>query len=156
METLTGRFTADDDAFMRRCLELAAFARSLGNTPVGSIVVLDGQIVGEASEALPAGTMVTGHAEVLACQAALDRSGRRDLAGGRLYTTAEPCFMCAYVIRQLRLGHVFYGIETPQIGGVTSVHPILTDRALDPWRPAPIVVAGLLRDECACLKGRET
>lgn len=138
----------DHEGFMRRCLELAALARTGSNTPVGSVVVLDGQIVGEAGEALPAGTALTGHAEVLAGQAAIDRTGRRDLAGAVLYTTAEPCFMCAYVIRHARVAQVVYGVETPLIGGVTSAHPILTDPALDGWRPAPLVLGGILRDEC--------
>ena len=142
----------DHDHFMHRCLELAAVARSGGNTPVGSVVVIDGRVIGEASEALPAGRSVTGHAEVLACQAALDRTGRSDLAGAALHTTAEPCFMCSYVIRQLRVALVVYGVETPLIGGVTSAHPILTDPSLDRWRPAPVVMGGVLRDDCEHLK----
>lgn len=145
---------SDHEKFMRRCLELAALARGEGNTPVGSVVALDGQIVGEGAEALPAGRAVTGHAEVLACQAALDRVGRRDLAGAALYTTAEPCFMCSYVIRQLRAALVVYGVETPLIGGITSIHPILTDPALDAWRPAPLVLGGVLRDECRRIKAK--
>lgn len=140
------------ESFMRRCLELAAMARGQGNTPVGSVVVLDGAIIGEGIETLPVGTAITGHAEVLACQAAVDASGRKSLAGAVLYTTAEPCFMCGYAIRQLRIGLVVYGKETPQIGAVTSVHPILTDPALDGWRPAPAVIGGVLRDECERLK----
>ncbi len=139
---------------MRRCLELATIARDRGDVPVGSVVAIDGLVVGEASETLPTGGSITGHAEVLACQAALDAAGRRDLAGATLYTTAEPCFMCSYVIRQLRVGLVVYGVETPLIGGATSAHPILTDPALDPWRPAPRVAGGLLRDECERLKAR--
>jgi tRNA(adenine34) deaminase len=98
------------------------------------------------------GTSVTGHAEVLACQEAPDRTGRRDLAGAAFYTTAEPCYMCSYVIRQLRVAMVVYGVETPLIGGVTSDHPILTDPALDPWRPAPVVTGGVLRADCERLK----
>ena len=146
--------TPGHEDFMRRCLGLAMAARSGGNSPVGSVVVLDGEIIGEASDALPAGTSVTGHAEVLACQAALDRAGRGDLAGAALYTTAEPCFMCSYVIRQLRVALVVYGVETPLIGGVTSGHPILTDLALDGWRPAPVVMGGVLRDDCERIKSR--
>jgi tRNA(adenine34) deaminase len=106
--------TPDHEGFMRRCLKVAAIACNEGNTPVGSVVVLGGEIIGEAGEALPAGTSVTGHAEVLACQAALDRTGRRDLAGASLYTTAEPCFLCSFVIRQLRLALVVHGVETPR------------------------------------------
>jgi tRNA(adenine34) deaminase len=142
------------ERFMRRCLELALVACNQGNTPVGSVVVLDGQVIGEGAETLPVGTSIIGHAELLACQAALDATGRRDLAGAVLYSTAEPCFMCSYVIRQLRLGSVVYGIETPVIGGVTSAHPILTDPALDGWRPAPAVNGGVVREECERLKVR--
>ena len=146
--------TADHESFMRKCLDLAIEARNQGNTPVGSVVVLDGEIMGEGSETLPAGSSITGHAEILACQSALDATGRRDLAGAVLYTTAEPCFMCAYAIRQLRIGLVVYGIETPVVGGATSTHPVLTDPALDGWRRAPEVVGGVLRGECERLKAR--
>ena len=101
---------------------------------------------------MPTDPSLTGHAEIIACQAALDGSGRKDLAGAALYTTAEPCFMCAYAIRQLRVARVVYGKETPVIGAVTSIHPILTDPGLDGWRPAPDVIAGVLREECEGLK----
>jgi tRNA(adenine34) deaminase len=144
----------DHERYMRRCIELAAMARDRGNTPVGSVVVLDGTIIGEGAETLPTGPSLTGHAEILACQAALDATGRRDLRGAVLYTTAEPCFMCAYAIRHLRVGLVVYGIDTPTIGAVTSIHPILTDPALDGWRPAPTVIGGILSDECERLKAR--
>ncbi|QEL19373.1 nucleoside deaminase [Limnoglobus roseus] len=142
------------EPFMRRCLELAMNAREKGNTPVGSVVVLDGTIIGEGIETLPAGTSITGHAELLACQAAIDTSGRKHLAGAVLYTTAEPCFMCGYAIRQLRVSLVIYGMETPLVGAVTSAHPILTGPALDGWRPAPVVIGGVLRAECEGLKAR--
>lgn len=142
------------ELYMRRCLELAIVARSRGDTPVGSVAVLDGEIIGEAAESLPTGPSITGHAELLACQAALDHTRRRDLAGVVLYTTAEPCFMCSYAIRHLRIALVAYGIDTPLIGGITSSHPILTDPGLAPWRPAPLVVGGVLREDCERLKSR--
>ncbi|WP_435019990.1 nucleoside deaminase [Tundrisphaera sp. TA3] len=138
----------DHEHFMRRCLDLAAMAREQGDTPVGSVVVLDGVIIGEGVET----GSITGHSETLACQAALDATGRKDLVGAVIYTTAEPCFMCGYAIRQLRISLVVYGKETPVIGAVTSVHPILTDPALDGWRPAPEVIGEVLRDECEGLR----
>ena len=144
----------DHERFMRRCLELAAEARNQRNTPVGSVVVLDGAIIGQGIETLPTGPSITGHAETLACQTAIDATGRKDLAGAVLYTTAEPCFMCGYAICQLRVGLVVYGMDTPVIGSVTSIHPILTDPALDGWRPAPTVIGGVLREECQRLKAR--
>lgn len=144
--------SSDHERFLRRSIELARIARDSGNTPVGSVVVIDRRIVGEGVETLPTGRSITGHAEVLACQDALDRTNRRDLAGAILYTTAEPCFMCSYVIRQLRVALVVFGVETPRIGGATSVHPILNDPALDDWRPAPQVLGGILVDECRRLR----
>lgn len=144
----------EHERFMRRCLELVVNAREQGNTSVGSVVVLDGKIIGEGIETLPTGTSITGHAETLARQAALDATGRRDLDGAVLYTTAEPCFMCGYAIRQLRVGLVVYGKATPITGAVTSAHPILTDPALDGWRPAPEVVGGVLREECERLRAK--
>lgn len=143
---------ADYEPFMRRCILLAGMAREQGNTPVGSVVVLDGEIIGEATETLPKESSITGHAEILACQYAVDSTGRNDLAGAVLYTTAEPCFMCSYAIRQLRIDRVIYGIETPVIGGSTSSHPILTDPGLDGWRKAPKVIGGVLHEECERLK----
>ena len=142
----------EHEQFMRRCIELAEIARSQGNTPVGSIVVLDREIVGEGIEDLPAGVDVTGHAEILACQAATDQIGSTRLAGATLYSTAEPCFMCSYVIRQCEVSLVVFGVDTPNIGGITSSHPILTDMSLSGWRPAPRVLAGVLQNECGNLR----
>ncbi|QEH32225.1 Guanine deaminase [Aquisphaera giovannonii] len=100
--------------------------RGPGDTPVGSVVVLDGAILGEGIEALPAGDSITGHAETLACRAALDATGRRDLAGAIVYTAAEPCSPCGS------------GKETPVIGAVTSIHPIPIDpRSSAGARPRP-------------------
>ncbi len=143
---------AEHERFMRRCIELAKIAQKRNNTPVGSVVVVDGEVVGEGVEDLPAGILVTGHAEILACQAAVDKTGSPRLDGASLYTTAEPCFMCSYVIRQSGISLVVYGLDTPHVGGVTSSHPILTDTSIPDWKPAPSVLAGILRDECQQLK----
>jgi tRNA(adenine34) deaminase len=137
---------------MRRCLELARQARAEGNTPVGSVVVLDGQIVGEGVEQLPRGNDPTGHAEVLACRMTAARLGSLRLEGATLYSTAEPCLMCSYVIRTSGIALVVYGTAVPHIGGVTSTLPVLTAPSLDEWRPAPRVLGGVLAEECQRLR----
>ena len=136
------------EEFMRRCIQLARRAKEQGNTAVGSVVVLGGKIVGEGVEQLPAGNILTGHAEVLACQQAIETLKVRSLEKAILYTTAEPCFMCSYVIRQCRIAQVVYGTETPMIGGITSSFPILTAHGLNSWKPAPQVIGGVLAEEC--------
>ena len=140
------------EQYMRRCIELAELARQRQNTPVGSVIVLDGEIVGEGTEALPNGSDITGHAEVLACQAAVHKTGNKLLTGATLYSTAEPCFMCSFAIRSAAISLVVYGADTPEIGGVTSVHNILTDPGLSNWKPAPRVVPGVLLNECRALR----
>ena len=136
------------EEFMRRCIQLARHAKEQGNTAVGSVVVLGGKIVGEGVEQLPAGNILTGHAELLACQQAIETLKVRSLERAILYTTAEPCFMCSYVIRQCRIAQVVYGTETPMIGGITSSFPILTANGLHSWQPAPQVIGGVLAEEC--------
>lgn len=136
------------ESHMRRCIELALIAKNRGDTPVGSIVVLNGKIIGEGIEELPTTNNLSGHAELLACQDAVNHTGSRQLAGTTLYTTAEPCFMCSYAIRQSRISLVVYGVETPDVGGVTSVTPILTETNLAGWASPPAVVAGVLLKEC--------
>ena len=155
MNRMNTRQTMSDvqhELFMRRCIELAVTARSHGNTPVGSVVVINGEIVGEGIEELPSGSSVTGHAEVLACQSAVDQTGSRLLRGATLYSTAEPCFMCSYVIRQCAVALVVYGLDTPVVGGVTSGLPILVDEELNSWMPAVSIERGILAAECRQVK----
>ena len=76
--------------FMRRCLALATVARDQGNTPVGSVVALDGAIIGEGIETLPTGSSLTGHAETLACQAAF-RIILRQRQSQRIWPATAGC-----------------------------------------------------------------
>ena len=105
---------------MRRCIELARETKQQGYTPVGSVVVLDGEITSEGIKQLPASLLLTGHAEARAYQYAVETTGSRFLRGATFYSTAEPCFMCSYIIRQAEIPKVVYAIETPLIGGATS------------------------------------
>jgi tRNA(adenine34) deaminase len=139
---------SEHEPFMRRCIELAQLAQQKNNTPVGSLIVIDGEIVGEGVEGLPAGSDVTAHAEVIACQQAVDNLGSKQLDGAILYSTAEPCFMCSYVIRQCGISLVVFGKDTPDIGGVTSNLPILTYAQFENWLPPPKVLSGILQSEC--------
>lgn len=137
---------------MRRCIELARIALQRGNTPVGSIIVLEGNIIGEGFETLPASNDILGHAEVIACKDAVARTGSRSLVGTSLYSTAEPCFMCSYVIRECEISQVVYAVDSPGIGGATSNHPILTDETIANWGNAPGIVTGVLHEDCVRLR----
>jgi tRNA(adenine34) deaminase len=144
--------TAAQESHMRRCIELAREAKARGDVPVGSLVVRDGWVLAEASEQLPTSSDPIGHAEVLAVRAACLTLGTLDLSGCTLYTTAEPCFMCSYAIREAGVSLVVFGTRTAGVGGVTSSHPILTDAAIAGWRQPPQVVEGVLVEECSALR----
>ncbi len=144
--------TQGHERFVRCCIELAREAKQQGNTPVGSVVVLDGEITGEGMEQLPTSLLLTGHAEALACQHAVEKTGSRFLRGATLYSTAEPCFMCSYIIRQAEFSKVIYAIETPLIGGATSAFPVLTTIELNAWKPFVLAIGGVLAEEVLQLR----
>jgi tRNA(adenine34) deaminase len=144
----------DHETFMRRCIELAHQAAQSNDTLVGSLVVRDGRIIGEGVEAVKAKSDITAHAEIEAIKAACAALKTTSLSGCVLYSTAEPCFMCAYAIRQAKMSLVVFGRAAPGVGGVTSAHPILTDASIQNWNPPPDVVAGILEKECGDLSGR--
>lgn len=103
---------------MQRALDLAAAAGTAGGVPVGAVVVLDGAIVGEATNPPPGHADPTAHAEILAIRAAARALGRDRLDGCDLYVTLEPCPMCAGAIAHARIARLYYGADDPKGGGV--------------------------------------
>ena len=96
---MTGEIPGTDEAFMRRCLDLAQGARQRGDAPVGALIVRDGQVIAEAGERVDSALDIAGHAEIVAIRLACQVLGSLDLTGCILYTNAEPCVMCGYAIR---------------------------------------------------------
>ncbi|UYQ93406.1 nucleoside deaminase [Chitinophaga horti] len=141
------------EQYMQRCLELARLAKQQGESPVGSIVVKDGLIIGEGVESSKAHLDITWHAEIVALRAAIQQLGRQDLSGSILYTTHEPCIMCSYMVRHTKVSTVVMGLETGALGGVSSEMPLLTAEGMGNWVAPPEVVSGVLREECEGLHG---
>lgn len=138
-----------DEEFMRQAIRLARVALERGETPVGSVVVCEGRIVAEGVEGVRSEKDFTAHAELKAVREACRNLATRDLDGCELYTTAEPCFMCSFVIRSAHISRVIMGKAVPHIGGVSSKHPILIDAGIPNWPPPPAVVRGVLEKECS-------
>jgi tRNA(adenine34) deaminase len=136
---------------MRRCLALGRAALESGETPVGALIERDGVILGEGQESTRTLLDPSAHAEVQAVRAACQNLGSTDLSGSTLYTTVEPCVLCAYAIRRTGVSRVVYGIPAGQAGGVTSSYAILTDSTLTGWPAPPEIIAGVLSEECRAL-----
>lgn len=131
----------DDDArWMRRCGELAAIAGRAGNTPVGAVVALDRMAIGEAAEEVPRGPRAFAHAELLAIEAAILATGRRELDDATLYSTAEPCILCGFALREARIGRVVIDRPSGDIGSVRGRWPLLAADGVDGWGSPPLIV----------------
>lgn len=117
--------------FMQRALALSAQALTqLGTEPFGAVVVKDGAIVGEGFNHSVAHSDPTSHGEVEAIRDACRRLGTVDLSGCELYTSCEPCAMCAAAMHIAGIARLYYAASLAQSGqafeGVTveARHPI--------------------------------
>ena len=133
---------------MRRCIELARQAIASGDTPVGSLILDGDTLVSEGVEAVRARPDATAHAEMEALRTAFMRRRSRDLTGCTLYTSVEPCIMCAYAIRLARISIVVCGARGDEAGQPVSGHLVLTDERVAPNRPPPLVIRDVLVQEC--------
>jgi len=139
------------ERYMRRCLELARASLAQGDVPVGAVIVDGDRIVGEGTECTRALTDPGAHAEVRAIQAACRVRQSTDLTGLTLYSTVEPCVLCGYLTRSVRISQVVYGIPAGRLGACSSDYALLTDASVSGWAPPPAVVFGILQADCAAL-----
>ena len=111
----------NDVAFMKRALEEARAAALAGEVPVGAVVVRDGEIISAGRNTVEAEKNLTGHAEINAIKKACERLGSIRLEECILYTTLEPCAMCAGAIIHARIDKVVFGVFDEKFGAAGSV-----------------------------------
>lgn len=105
-----------DDRYLRQAIALAGQARARGNRPFGALIVgADGSVLAEAWNANGETGDCTAHAELSAIRIASPRHTREQLAGATLYSSAEPCVMCAGAIFWSAIGRVVYGIDAVRL-----------------------------------------
>ncbi len=103
-----------DEDFMRRALELARRAEEEGEVPIGALVVLKGEVIGEGWNRPIAAADPTAHAEIQAMRAAAKKTGNYRLTGAELYVTLEPCDMCVGAMFHARIARVVFGAKDPK------------------------------------------
>ena len=141
-----------DERHMHRCIELARQAIASGDTPVGSLIVDGDELVSEGVEAVRARHDATAHAEMEALRTAFARRRSRDLTGCTLYTSVEPCIMCAYAIRLARISVVVCGARGRDGEQAVSGHAVLIDERVAPNHPPPLVIRDVLVQECQSIR----
>jgi len=134
--------------YMKKALEQAAQAMTLGEVPIGAVVVCDGQIVGSGYNRREIDNDPLAHAELMAIKKASQNLGRWRLTGCTLYVTLEPCVMCAGALVNARLDEVVFGAYDPKGGAVMSLMEIANDDRLNHRLK---VTGGVLGEEAAAL-----
>jgi tRNA(adenine34) deaminase len=131
---------------MRMALDLAQEAEAAGEVPVGAVIVMAGEVVGRGRNSPIERSDPTAHAEILALREACAAIGNYRLEGGILYTTLEPCVMCAGALVAARIARVVFAARDLRFGGVRSKFRLADSEVLN-HRLA--IEEGVLGAECA-------
>jgi tRNA(adenine34) deaminase len=105
---------------MREALRLARSGADSGEVPVGAVVAIAGEIVGRGWNSPVARNDPTAHAEILALREAAAHIGNYRLEDATLYSTLEPCAMCAGALVAARVARLVFGARDLRFGGVRS------------------------------------
>jgi tRNA(Arg) A34 adenosine deaminase TadA len=148
----------DHEKFLRLSFDVARRARANGNHPFGSILVSPaGDVLLEVENGFLPDRNMTGHAERLLATRACKQFATELLLGSTLYTSAEPCAMCAGAIYWAGIGRVVYGLSEGRLKAITGAHaenptldlPCRTVFAAGQRRVE--VIGPLLEDEAAAI-----
>jgi tRNA(adenine34) deaminase len=131
----------DDSYFMRQALAQARIAATMGEIPVGAVVVSGGRIIARGHNETERLSDVTAHAEIIALTAAANHLGDKYLHDCTLYVTLEPCPMCAGELNWAQASRVVYGASDDKRGFMRFGRELL--------HPKTRLEFGILHDECA-------
>ncbi|RJQ49030.1 MAG: tRNA adenosine(34) deaminase TadA [Gammaproteobacteria bacterium] len=150
LEAENPEFRTDSD-WMRHALKLAGRAQAEGEVPVGAVLVLNGELIGEGWNRPIAACDPTAHAEIMALRAGAEKTGNYRLNGATLYVTLEPCVMCAGALVHARVKRLVFGAADPKAGAVISVFTIPDSGRLNHRVQH---TGGILSDECGAMLSR--
>jgi tRNA(adenine34) deaminase len=138
-----------DEFWMGAALDAARNALAIDEVPIGACIVSED---GEASETAFNQTISlndpTAHAEILAIRQYARQIGNYRLTGATMYTTIEPCAMCAGALVNARIRRVVFGAHDERFGAVRTLYQICEDPRLNHRLE---ISEGLLADECRSL-----
>ena len=136
----------DDAAWMNMALKLAGDAAAAGEVPVGALVVKDGKVIGKGHNRNLMDNDPTAHAELVALREAAAHVGNHRLGDCVMFTTIEPCAMCAGAMVHARVTRLVYGAKDPKAGAAGSVLAVLNHPRLNHRIE---VTEGVLAERCS-------
>lgn len=133
--------------YMKRALELAETAFSLGEVPVGAVIVRKstGQIIGEGFNLRETQKNALAHAEIIAINKACEFLGGWRLPDCEMYVTLEPCPMCCGAVINARIDDVFFGAYDKKSGSAISVQKMFEL----PYNYRPNITGGVMEEQCS-------
>ncbi|WP_028239955.1 tRNA adenosine(34) deaminase TadA [Stutzerimonas azotifigens] len=137
-----------DEHFMQLALEQARLGAEQGEVPVGAVVVVDGEVVGQGYNCPIGRHDPSAHAEMVAIRNAAAALRNYRLPGSTLYVTLEPCSMCAGLIVHSRIERVVFGASEPRAGVVASRGRFFEEAFLN---HRVLAEGGVLGEACSAL-----
>jgi tRNA(adenine34) deaminase len=136
-----------DEKYMQLAIDQAVLARTNGDMPFGSVIVRGDEVVAAMQNGEHLRGDVTAHAELMAVSEASKALGRRDLSDCTIYSSVEPCPMCAAAIFQSNMTRVVFGAYRDDLSHLFRRRKIRIAHLADDWESKPEVIGGVLREE---------
>ena len=137
--------TSPDEDWMRQALAAAYEAQDRGEVPVGTCIVRGTRLLSVAGNRTRTDRDPTAHAEIVALRDAAQKLGNYRLSATVVYSTIEPCAMCAGALIQARVGRLVYGAADERAGAVSSRFRICDTDFLNHRIQ---ITPGVLEEEC--------
>lgn len=142
------RFTqTDDETYMRLALDAALNSKASGDVPFGAVIIRGGEIITATSNSEHTDHDVTHHAELKAVSEASHIIGTRDLSDCTIYSTVEPCPMCAGAIFHACVNRVVYGMSRDDLSHLFRERNIRLWHLAEDWHYNPEIIGGVLKNE---------
>jgi tRNA(adenine34) deaminase len=136
----------DDEEMMLVAIDAARRAAEDGEVPIGAVIIdMSGEILSVASNLTITNNDPTAHAEILALREAAEKIGNYRLSGAAVFSTIEPCVMCAGALVNARVSRLVFGARDERFGAVETHFHLCTSDKLNHRLE---VSGGVLADEC--------
>lgn len=137
-----------DAQWMRQAVAAAHDARERGEVPIGTCIVVEEQVLAVAGNRTITDQDPTAHAEIVALREAAQKVGNHRITNAVVYSTIEPCVMCAGALIQARVKRLVYGARDERAGAVESHFGVCDTDFLNHRLE---VTAGVLEHECRAI-----
>ena len=134
-----------EEAFIRQAVELAREARAAGNHPFGALLVVDGRVVLTARNTIATDRDPTAHAETNLVAAAIRQLSPAEIRRSVLYTSREPCAMCAGKMYWAGVRAVVYALAADELASLAGADFLVPCRGLFARASDPVRVTGPMR-----------